>query len=256
MADEDLTYLSYLHVPELLGLQEPRSEPTHPDELHFIIVHQALELWFKLLLHDLERLVDALDGDDWTGSSVVLKRVNHVMDSGLDQMRSLYHMPPRALHEFRTYLGTASGLQSMQFRELEILSGLRDPSYLKAVRGLSGGELPAVLEHRLGRRAVAEAHRDIADRHGIDDWSQVYLEAGRFGELYNVCEALIDYDECWIRWRNEHLTLVERTLGARARGTAGTAISYLERTRRYRYFPHLWEARHALTLYGGGELVE
>lgn len=256
MTDEDLTYLSYLHVPELLGLQEPRSDPVHPDELHFIVVHQALELWFKLLLHDLERLVGALDADDWTGCLVVLERVNHVMETGLGQMRSLYDMPPRSLHEFRTYLGTASGLQSVQFRELELLSGLREDSYVKAVRALSGGELPDVLTRRLEQRSVAEAHRDVGVRHGIDDWAVVYLESERFPGLYSVCEALVDYDECWVRWRNEHITLVERTIGSRTRGTAGTAISYLERTRRYRFFPHLWEVRHALTLYGGGELVE
>ncbi|MDQ3344389.1 MAG: tryptophan 2,3-dioxygenase family protein, partial [Actinomycetota bacterium] len=101
MADEELHYLTYLKVPQLLSMQQLRSEPPHPEELHFIIVHQAIELWFKLLLHDLERIIAALDADDWAGTLVLLRRVNDVMETGLDQMRSLHDMPPWSLQQFR-----------------------------------------------------------------------------------------------------------------------------------------------------------
>lgn len=259
-ADDELTYLTYLKVPQLLSLQQLRSEPPHPEELHFIVVHQALELWFKLLLHDVERVVAALDADDWAGTLVLLRRVNDVMTTGLDQMRSLHDMPPWSLQQFRSYLGTASGLQSVQFRELELLSGLRDPAYLKALETFCGGRLPPVLRARLQQRSLAEAHAAAALRLGITggggSWADFYADPACHGAFYVVCESLVDYDERWIRWRNEHVTLVERSLGARVRGTAGTALSYLQRTTRYRYFPQLWELRNELSLRGGGQLVD
>ncbi len=266
MADEELNYLTYLKVPQLLSMQQLRSEPPHPEELHFIIVHQAIELWFKLLLHDLERIIAALDADDWAGTLVLLRRVNDVMETGLDQMRSLHDMPPWSLQQFRSYLGTASGLQSVQFRELELLSGLREPAHLKALAAFSGGRLQPDLEARLAQRSLAEAHADAAARLGIGNggaaghagrsWADFYADPGSDAIFYVVCESLVDYDERWIRWRTEHVTLVERTLGARIRGTAGTAIGYLERTTRYRYFPHLWDLRNELSVRGGGELVD
>ncbi|MGI8574784.1 MAG: tryptophan 2,3-dioxygenase family protein [Egibacteraceae bacterium] len=251
---ETLTYAGYLGLDELLSLQRPRSEPEHPEELHFIVVHQALELWFKLLLHDLGRVVATIDADDWTGALVLLRRVNAVMETGLDQMRSLHDMPPSSFHEFRSYLGEASGLQSVQFRELEVLSGLRDPIYLATLRAFGDGQLPAPITRRLEQRSLAEAHAEAAERVGIRDWAGFYADPSD-GAFYLLCETLVDYDERWIRWRQEHITLVERSLGARTRGTAGTAITYLERTVRYRFFPHMWELRHDLSVRGGGELV-
>ncbi len=255
MGDEELTYGTYLHVDELLGLQRPRSHPPHPEELHFIVVHQALELWMKLMLADLERVIGFLDAGDWPRATWLVNRVNQTMSNGLDQMRSLHSMPPWGLQQFRSYLGTASGSQSMQWRELELLSGLRDPAYLKAVQAQFGGRLPGRLRRRLGQRSLAEAHAAAATRLGITDWAGLYIDPGAAAGFYVLCEALVDYDERWMRWRQEHVALVQRTLGDHARGTAGTAISYLQHTVRYRYFPRLWALRDELVVRGGGELV-
>jgi tryptophan 2,3-dioxygenase len=266
MDEEALTYGSYLRIPELLALQRPRSEPPHPEELHFIIVHQALELWMKLLLHDLERIIGLLDGDRFPGALALLGRVNRTLVHGLDQMRSLHTLPPWDLQQFRSYLGTASGSQSVQFRELELLSGLRDPAYLKALDVEYGGALPEVLARRLGQRSLAGAHADAAVRLGVVPagadadaaraaWADFYVDPGGRADYYLVCEALVDYDERWTRWRQEHVALVQRTLGDHARGTAGMAITYLQRTTRYRFFPALWALRDELVLRGGGELV-
>jgi tryptophan 2,3-dioxygenase len=266
MGDDELTYGSYLRIPELLALQRPRSEPPHPEELHFIIVHQALELWMKLMLHDLERVIGLLDGDDFPPVLALLGRVNRTLEHGLDQMRSLHTLPPWGLQQFRSYLGTASGSQSVQFRELELLSGLREPAYLKALDIEYGGRLPAVLSDRLGRRSLADAHAEAAARLGIGRagsgdgaaraaWADFYVDPGRRTDFYLVCEALVDYDERWARWRQEHVALVQRALGDHARGTGGMAIAYLQRTVRYRFFPALWALRDELVVRGGGELV-
>jgi tryptophan 2,3-dioxygenase len=239
MDTDELTYGSYLRVPELLALQQPRSRPPHPEELHFIVVHQALELWMKLLKHDLGRIIGRLDADAFTEALALLGRVNHTLEHTLDQMRSLHTLPPWDLHQFRSYLGTASGSQSVQFRELELRSGLREPAYLKALEIEYGGALPEPLATRLAERSLADA----------------YMDPGPRRDFYLVCEALVDYDERWARWRQEHVALVQRTLGDHARGTGGMAIAYLQRTTRYRFFPVLWALRDELVVRGGGQLV-
>jgi tryptophan 2,3-dioxygenase len=266
MDEEALTYGSYLRVPELLALQRPRSDPPHPEELHFIIVHQALELWMKLLLHDLERIVGLLDADAWAPALALLGRVNATMTHALEQMRSLHSLPPWHLQQFRSYLGSASGSQSQQFRELELLSGLRDPAYLKALEVEHGGRLPAALAARLGQRSLAVAHAEAAVRLGVVPagagadaaraaWADLYVDPGPRAGFYLLCEGLVDYDERWLRWRQEHLALVQRALGDHARGTGGMVISYLQHTLRYRFFPVLWALRDELVVRGGGELV-
>jgi tryptophan 2,3-dioxygenase len=258
MGDGELTYGSYLRIPELLALQQPRSRPPHPEELHFIIVHQALELWMKLLLHDLERVIGLLDQDAFPPALALLTRANRTLEHGLDQMRSLHTLPPWDLQQFRSYLGTASGSQSVQFRELELLSGLREPAYLKALDVEYGGRLPEVLAGRLAQRSLADAHAAAAARLGISGtagWAELYVDPGRQADFYLVCEALVDYDERWTRWRQEHVALVQRALGDHARGTGGMALSYLQRTVRYRFFPVLWALRDELVVRGGGELV-
>jgi tryptophan 2,3-dioxygenase len=266
MESDALTYGTYLRIPELLDLQVPRSDPPHHEELHFIIVHQAIELWMKLMLHDLERTVALLDGDEWARALALLGRVNRTVACGLDQMRSLHTLAPWDLQQFRSYLGSASGSQSVQFRELELLSGLRDPAYLKALDVEYGGRLPEVLAGRLAERSLADAHAAAAERLGIGAagaepeaqraaWADFYVDPGRRADFYLVCEALVDYDERFIRWRHEHVALVQRALGDHARGTGGMAITYLQRTTRYRFFPALWALRDELVVRGGGELV-
>jgi tryptophan 2,3-dioxygenase len=258
MTEGELTYGSYLRIPELLALQQPRSRPPHPEELHFIVVHQALELWMKLTLHDLERVIGLLDQDAFPRVLALLGRVNRTLEHGLDQMRSLHTLPPWDLQQFRSYLGTASGSQSVQFRELELLSGLRDPAYLKALEIEYGSGLPAPLQRRQAQRSLADALADAGARQGVvevADWAELYAGPGRWSDFYLVCEALVDYDERWARWRQEHVALVQRAIGDHARGTGGMALSYLQRTTRYRFFPVLWALRDELVVRGGGELV-
>ena len=258
MAESELTYGSYLRIPELLALQQPRSRPPHPEELHFIVVHQALELWMKLTLHDLERIIGLLDQDAFPRVLALLGRVNRTLEHGLDQMRSLHTLPPWDLQQFRSYLGTASGSQSVQFRELELLSGLREPAYLKALDVEYGSGLPAALARRLAQRSLADAHADAGARLGIVEvagWAELYVDPGRWTDFYLVCEALVDYDERWTRWRQEHVGLVQRAIGDHARGTGGMAISYLQRTTRYRFFPVLWALRDELMVKSNGKLV-
>ncbi|MFD0319156.1 tryptophan 2,3-dioxygenase family protein [Streptomyces flavalbus] len=243
-ADRPPTYDHYLRLPELLRLQQPVSD--EPDELHFIVVHQAMELWFRLLLHDLRALVALLDDSRLTDGCARLRRINDTTGVLLTQLRSLRCLPPAGFHAFRGRLAGASGLQSTQFRELEVTSGLRHEAYLRTVRAVHGGALPAPVAAALRHRGLAEAHQDAARRDGLTGWTELYLPPRTGSPLHLLSELLLDYDELWLRWRTEHVALVRRMIGGATRGTGGTSITYLERTLGHRFFPYLWEARDHL----------
>ena len=249
-----INYASYLKIDDLLALQVPESDPVHPDELQFIVVHQVSELWFKLILQDLDRVVEALDHDEFEDVVKLMARANLALDAVVAGLRSLSTLPPWSLHQFRGYLGTSSGVQSVQFREIELLAGLRDNRHGGVIERAHDG-LPAPMRRRLEGPTVAAAHQGAARRLGIVEWETLYLEPHRFRGFYLATESLMDFDRGFVRWRREHVTLIEGILGPRTRGSAGMALSYLIKTAEMRFFPYLWDVRHDLTLRGDGELV-
>jgi tryptophan 2,3-dioxygenase len=251
----ELDYTTYLRLPELLTAQSPRSEPENPDELHFIVTHQAIELWFKALVADVRRARDLIDGEELIEAVAVIRRARAMVDVTVAQLSTLEFLPPEAFHQFRHHLGTASGLESVQFRELEILSGLRSPQYQSRLRSIYGRALPDSLERALVERNLADAHQDAGARRGVVEWAEFYADPLRDKVLYQLTSALVDYDDAWRRWRSEHVALVLRMLGGAALGTAGSDSSYLTRRLYCRFFPYLWEARSDFTLRAGGQLA-
>lgn len=240
-----LTYSSYLQLPQLLRLQAPLTD--NPDEMHFIVAHQAIELWFAVVVADVRRIVALVDEDRWVDAVQVLRRTNACAELVLHQTRSLRLLPAESFNRFRTHLGTASGAQSVQFRDLEILCGLRHPDYLRALVGVRDRALRHRYEELLRERSLAQAHIESAARYGVHDWATLYLRPQTFGPLCLLSEHLLEFDELWLRWRSEHLTLVQRMLGAGIRGTGGTdPAEFLGRTLRHRFFPYLWEGRSEL----------
>jgi aminocarboxymuconate-semialdehyde decarboxylase len=266
-----LTYSSYLKVPELLELQRPQSSPTHHDELLFIIVHQTYELWFKELLHDLDAVVGNLrevaaapeSHDEVYEAARLLRRCTEIMRVLVEQFTILETMLPTHFLAFRGLLEPASGFQSEQFREIEFLCGLKDEKMLRYHRPTpeayaslkrrleepslrdvffgalqAMGKLPAVSgnateRERFESRARA-VHSLYNDEHHHRDW-------------IDVCERLTEFDELVVSWRLRHIQLVERIIGVRM-GTGGSAgASYLKLTLDKKFFPELWEARTLLT---------
>ena len=254
MDTDELTYGSYLRVPELLALQRPRSRPPHPEELHFIVVHQALELWLKLLLHDLGRIVEFLDADDHPRSLALLGRVNHTLSHALEQMRSLHTLAPWDLHQFRSYLGTASGSQSVQFRELEFVSGAKDPAYLRRFRGLTAAEQER-LQRRLAEPSLWDAFIAVLTDAGfkvdtpedrVVALREVAYDRARYGAIWDLAEALVEHDALFARWRARHVLMVERQIGTKS-GTGGSSgAPYLRNRLDLRFYPELWELRSQL----------
>ncbi|MBO0702416.1 MAG: hypothetical protein J2P38_05755 [Candidatus Dormibacteraeota bacterium] len=238
-----LDYGSYLRLPELLDLQSPRTQ--HHDEVFFIVIHQAYELWFKLQLRELEAARDALLAGDAAGARWYLRRVGAVGALLVQQIGLLDTMAPQDFLLFRSELSPASGFQSVQFREIEFLGGLPDPSYLERLDLRAGDR--ARLERRLSEPTVRDGWKSLVGSAGNPPLTEIYGDRRRHQELFLTAEALLDVDQQLVLWRSRHLTMVERQIGTKA-GTGGSAgAAYLRTTLERRLFPELWAARSQLT---------
>jgi tryptophan 2,3-dioxygenase len=238
--DAEVTYPSYLALDELLSLQRPRSQPEHPDELLFIIVHQASELWFKLIIHELEGLIAILEAHDTLGGLISVRRVNALVNIVTGQLSALETLPPQRFAQFRGYLGTSSGSQSVQFRAIEAMSGMRDDHFLQVLR--QHGEIPEVVQRALDRPTLQDLFDILLVAHNVT-LEQVYSEMHQ-RPLQMLAESLLEYEQGFGMWRFLHVQLVERIIGPATSGTGGTLGSrYLQKTISQRFFPKLWEVR-------------
>jgi len=236
----EVNYSSYLALDELLQLQRPRSKPEHPDELLFIIVHQASELWFKLILHELRALIALLEAKDTLGALTSVRRVNALVNIVTGQLSALETLPPQRFAQFRGYLGTSSGSQSIQFRAIEATSGMRDPHFLQVLK--QHGEIAPLVKDALSRPTLQQLYDDLLIAHNVT-LEQVYAETNQ-RPLQMLAEGLLEYEQGFALWRFLHVQLVERIIGPATSGTGGTLGSkYLQKTISQRFFPKLWEVR-------------
>jgi len=249
-----LTYGEYLAVPELISLQRLRSDPAVHDELLFIVVHQAYELWFKQLIFELETVRDRMVDGDALSARHYLTRIHAIERILIDHIQVLETMSPQDFLEFRSLLSPASGFQSAQFREVEFLSGLKQRGYLNDLAA-SPDEL-ARLARRLEESTVWDGFVALLERHGLDmpeddeeRRRESLLRMAREREhatLFGVAEGLLDHDEAFAQWRFHHVLMVEREIGAK-QGTGGSSgVEYLRSTLDKRFFPELWGLRSHL----------
>lgn len=237
-----LSYGSYLKIPELLNLQQGLSN--EHDELLFIVAHQAYELWFKVVLDELEATRDRIDADDIFFARHHLHRVYVVEKLLVVQIEVLETMSPQDFLTFRSNLAPASGFQSVQFREIEFLSGLKEPKYMARLEATD--EEKHRLQRRLDEPSVADAFNALVGRRGSPSLLDIFHDRKRFGDLFDLCEALLDHDETFAHWRARHVLMVERQIGSK-QGTGGSSgAQYLRSTLGKRFFPELWEVRSQL----------
>jgi len=267
LREEELTYMSYLHVPELLELQEPRSRPEHHDEMLFIIIHQAYELWFKLILHELEKSIDHLRLDNSLRARHFINRCVQILKLLVQQIHILETMNPIEFLGFRDNLMPASGFQSLQFREVEFLAGLKERSFLKFFANrpeyvekleerLEGPDLRLELYEHLRRKGYAlpddcriKTVKDDAPAHEtiLKTLREIYSEVEENLPVYLLLESSLELDQYLGHWRDHHVRVVERVIGAK-RGTGGSSgVRYLRSTTSRRIFPYLWEVRSVLS---------
>lgn len=256
---EQIHYCSYLRIPELLVLQPEPSALKHHDELLFIITHQAFELWFRLILHEIEATIRVLDQDQIDYASWYMYRIGRIMRLLIEQIHVVDTMAPQDFAAFRAALSPASGTESLQYREIEIRSGLRDTArYLPLLDSMpapAGSAAPQVrmltaqLAAAWEQRSLHDAWRDLLARRGTTA-AEIYAarRQHQLHELFLLAEALIEYDQLFSMWRSHHRMAVERALSARTKGTGHTTgVRYLDRSLEHpHFFPELWEARAEL----------
>jgi tryptophan 2,3-dioxygenase len=252
-----LTYGSYLHIDELLSLQQPLSDPAHHDELLFIIVHQVYELWFRQMLHEIEAAIAHLGEDDLLKVSKNFRRIHAIQRLLEEQVDVLETMTPQEFNAFRDNLNPASGFQSAQFREIEFLCGARRTGYLKFMEATPPEH--ERLERRLREATLYDALKSLLSRRGFatDDsealvraFKTIYENAERYYDLYLLLEEFIEFDERFLLWRGRHIRMVERMIGMKP-GTGGSlGVAYLEKTLSKKFFPEVWEVR---TMLGASE---
>ena len=237
-----LSYGTYLKLPELLALQHGMSQ--EHDELLFIVAHQVYELWFKVVLFELEAARDRIDSDDIFFARHHLRRVDVIERVLVEQIEVLETMSPQDFLAFRSQLAPASGFQSVQFREIEFLSGLKEPKYLARIEATP--EEAARLRKRLDEPTLDDAFRKLLERRGSPSLLDIFRDRERYGELFDLCEALLDHDEAFAHWRARHVLMVERQIGGKT-GTGGSSgADYLRTTLGKRFFPELWDVRSQL----------
>ncbi|MDQ3981918.1 MAG: tryptophan 2,3-dioxygenase family protein [Actinomycetota bacterium] len=244
-----------MKIPELLQLQRLESDPPAHDELLFIVVHQVYELWFKQILFELESIRALMTAGHLVGARHLLERVTAIEEVAITQIRVLETMAPQDFLEFRMHLAPASGFQSVQFREIEFISGLKDARYLERVG--SSPEDRARLERRLAEPTLWDAFCSMLDERGlpmppddVDVRRATLLEIARdretFADEFYLSEALLEHDQHFAVWRNRHVLMVERQIGTKS-GTGGsTGAPYLRSTLNKRFYPELWDLRSFL----------
>jgi tryptophan 2,3-dioxygenase len=258
-----VTYHSYLRLDELLSLQVPRSEGPEHDEMLFIVIHQVYELWFKELLHELDRVAVLFRSDRPHRAQHTLKRVLTILKVLVAQLDILETMTPLEFLSFRARLEAASGFQSNQFRQIEFVLGAKNEAALARFPADSAGR--RALEQRYRAPTVWDAFLHYLSREGYPvpaphlarDYAKPVEASPEIQEILidvyrrdvksaEICERLVDLDEGLAEWRYRHVRMVERTIGAKP-GTGGSrGAAYLQSTMGRNLFPDLWEIRSRL----------
>jgi tryptophan 2,3-dioxygenase len=239
------TYSEYLQLPALLALQRPLGSPAVPDEMLFIIVHQTHELWFKQMLCELSRSVGAIDARELPPACAALERTAKIVRLLAEHMSVLQTMPPEEFGRFRAALGTASGLESEQFRRLERLAGSL-PAAPCGLSALGTEQVPSVSVRQAFWRSLGEPPAPLANAMGDREASQLGTELSEWlaepalEAQRGLARSMLAFDRQLVLWRRQHFEMARRMIGEKL-GTGGSSgASYLRSTMDRRFFPELW----------------
>ena len=259
-----MSYGDYLQLDTLLSAQKPVSD--RHDELLFIIIHQATELWMKLVLHEITGARDLVRHDDLQPAFKNLARVSRIQAQLIQSWDVLSTMTPSDYSSFRDRLGQSSGFQSAQYRLIEFALGNKQAKMIEPHRHLP--ELSARLDEALATPSLYDESIRLLARRGfaidaevltrdvtvphrsqasvLKAWLEIYRDPERYWDLYQLAEELVDLEDWFQQWRFRHMTTVQRVIGFK-RGTGGTAgVGYLKQVLDTVFFPELWEVRTAL----------
>lgn len=258
-----LSYGGYLGLDRLLDAQHPLSDPPHHDEMLFIVQHQVAELWMKLIIHELRAAIASIQGDDLAPALKVLARVKQVQRQLFDMWGVLSTLTPSEYAEFRNVLGSASGFQSAQYRQIEFILGNKNGDYLKVFR--HDPTLHSAVERALVEPSLYDEFLAYLGRNGHAvptsclqrDWSEpyeqndqllpvlqrIYEQRDQHWDAYQMCEQLVDIEEWFQMWRFRHMKTVERIIGHKS-GTGGSSgVGFLKQALELTFFPELLAVR-------------
>ena len=258
-----MSYGSYLDLERILSAQHPVSVPEHHDEMLFIIQHQTSELWLKLMLHELVEARRLLGADDIGKALKCLARVKHIQKTLTEQWSVLATLTPREYAQFRGFLGSSSGFQSYQYREIEFILGNKNAGMLKVHE--ADPKAHELLSNLLNEPTLYDVFLAALARHGYDipaevlerdvtqPWTfqealipvfkEIYESEDTLWSLYQACEDLVDVEDNFQAWRFRHLRVVQRTIGFK-RGTGGSSgVDFLKRALDLTFFPELFAVR-------------
>ena len=259
-----MSYGDYLHLDAVLTAQHPLSPD--PNEMLFILQHQTSELWMKLLLHELQRAMQAVALDNLQGAFKMLARVSKIMEQLVHAWDVLATMTPPEYSAIRPHLAQSSGFQSWQYRCIEFGLGNKNALMLQPhahrpdlqMQVEAAWRAPSLYDHAL--RLLARRGLPVPASHVERDWTQPYVESSAVEaawlvayrapethwDLYQLGEELTDLEDAFRLWRFRHVTTVERVIGFK-RGTGGTGgVSYLRKMLDVVLFPEIWRLRTAL----------
>lgn len=263
---KELNYNSYLKIPELLSLQKQLSSPPHHDEMFFIVIHQAAELWFKLMLHETGAIVQDFRAGSVSRALKKMRRLVGTMDLQVKQINLLATLTPVEFAGFRDNLRPASGFQSIQFRMLEYKYGLREEFFIKFFE--KDEEKKALLETireepsvydefvRALSKAGYKIPKAVLERDVTQCWEENDELRAAIKSIYQnpkddyhwvlLFETMLDFDEKLAQWRSTHMLMVARTIGMK-KGTGGSmGYKFLASRSEFRLFPELWSVRTEL----------
>lgn len=259
-----MSYGGYLKLDQILSAQTPLTD--EHDELMFIVIHQASELWLKLCLHELDAAIEHVCEGQVRPAMKMLARIARIQEQLTQSWSVLATMTPADYLKFRDRLGQSSGFQSAQYRAFEYRLGNKNPALARVFKGEPEAERTVL--HALEQPSLYDETLRLAARMGLDlpadrierDWTEpyepsaqveamwreVYLNTTKWWELYEFAEKLVDLEQKFQQWRFNHMKTVERIIGFR-RGTGGTGgVSYLVKALDIRLFPELWTVRTKL----------
>jgi tryptophan 2,3-dioxygenase len=262
--DKSISYAQYLQLDKILSAQRPLSG--QHDEMLFIVIHQASELWIKLCLHELAATRAQIRADDLEPAFKMLSRVARAQTQLIQSWDVLSTMTPSDYMKFRDSLGRSSGFQSWQYRVLEFMLGNKEPRLIEVHE--RDKDAHALLKRELATPSLYDESIRLLARRGFDipkecvdrDWTQpyvankavesawlaVYRDSTAQWDLYELAEKLVDLEYRLQQWRFAHLKTVERIIGFK-RGTGGSSgVGYLEHVLKRGFFPELISLRTSI----------
>lgn len=259
-----MSYGDYLNLDKILNAQELRSD--EHDEMLFVIIHQASELWMKLAGHELDAAIRNVQENDYRHAFKVIARVKLILMQLTQSWSILATMTPVDYLKFRDTLGRASGFQSYAYRKMEFLLGNKnrklvavhrhDPAvHEELTRTLEAPSLYDVVIRKLGNSGFdideEKLERDFSLPYEPNEsvkaaWIAIYRDPDTHFDLYELAEKLVDIEDAFQNWRFKHMYTVQRIIGNR-QGTGGSSgVPFLKKALETSFFPELLAIRTEL----------